>query len=129
MGEKFKFKYTALTIKERKEIDSIRREYLPKEETMTKLERLRYLDSVVKTGPTILALSLGVIGLLIFGVGMTFFLEWISFWYLGIPCSLIGLIVLGLAYPIYNKKLKQNKAKYSQEIISLSNELLSDNNE
>lgn len=127
MGEKFKYKYVAPTMEERKEIESIRREYLPKDETMTKLERLRYLDNLVKTIPMIWSLSLGVIGLLVFGIGMVFFLEWVILWYLGIPFGILGVILMVLAYPVYVKKLKKNKEKYGAEILELSKELLVNN--
>lgn len=127
MSEKFKYKYVAPTIEERKEIESIRREYLPKDETMTKIERLRYLDSLVKNGPMIWGISLGVIGLLTFGIGMVFFLEWMHLWYLGIPFSILGVILIVLAYPVYQKKLFKNKEKYTSEILELSKELLADN--
>lgn len=124
MKEKFEYKYSAPSIEERKEIDSIRKQYLPKEERETKMERLRYLDDLVKSVPTIYSLILGVIGSLVFGTGMTFFLEWKDLWYIGIPFCVIGIVMASLAYPVYKKKLKQYKDKYSKEIIELSNELL-----
>lgn len=124
MSNKFEYKYTAPTIEERKEIDSIRSQYLPKDKSMTKIERLRYLDKKVKDFPLILSLCFGIIGTLIFGTGLTFFLEWSDYWYIGIPFSLIGVCLIALAYPIYKKSLLMQKKKYSAEIIELSNELL-----
>ena len=50
MNNQFNFKYTAPTEEERKEIDSIRRQYAPQEKTETKLEKLRRLDGLVKKG-------------------------------------------------------------------------------
>jgi len=126
MGEKFEYKYTAPTQAERKEIDSIRSQYLPKDKTMTKLERLRKLNNKVNGTPMALSLTIGIIGILTFGLGLTFFLEWTSFWYVGIPCSLIGIILMLLAYPAYQKILQKYKNKYGPEIIELSNELLKD---
>ena len=127
MGEKFEYKYSAPSIEERKEIDSIRSQYLPKDKSMTKLDRLRYLDNKVRSVPMIISLSLGVIGILLFGTSMTFFLEWTKYWYIGIPFGLVGIILIALAYPMYNKTLNKYKNKYSQEILELSNELLNDN--
>ena len=69
-------------------------------------------------------LTLGVIGTLLFGTGLTFFLEWTHLWYLGIPFALAGLVIVILTYPIYLKVLKKYKAKYGEEIIRISNELL-----
>lgn len=126
MGDKFEYKYSAPTQEERKEIDSIRSQYLPKDKTMTKLDRLRMLNNKVNGVPMIVSLIFGIIGMLIFGLGLTFFLEWTSLWYLGIPCSLIGITLMILAYPSYQKTLEKYKNKYGKEIIDLSNELLND---
>mgnify|MGYP001624302669 CR=1 FL=1 len=41
---KFRYSYSAPTESERREIDSIRRAYLPQSEQMSGLERLRLLD-------------------------------------------------------------------------------------
>ena len=124
MSKKFEYKYSAPTMEERKEIDSIRSQYLPKEQVMTKIERLRYLDNKVKNTPLVWSLSFGIVGALIFGLGLTFYLEWTSFWYMGIPFSIIGLILAIIAYPLYKKMLEKYKSKYGKEIIELSNELL-----
>lgn len=124
MSEKFKYKYSAPTMEERREIDSIRSQYLPKDKSMTKMERLRQLDRKVKNVPTAFSISLGIVGILTFGLGLTFFLEWIKYWYIGIPISIGGIILMLIAYPLYNKILKKYKDKYGKEIIELSNELL-----
>ncbi len=124
MSKKFEYNYSAPTQSEREEIESIRREYLPKNEREQKFELLKKLDSKVKNTPLILSLSLGVVGCLIFGTGMTFFLEWKSVWYVGIPFGIVGIILMILAYPIYKKTIKKLKEKYADEIIKLSNELM-----
>ena len=124
MSDKFKFEYNAPTEKERKEIESIRNQYLPKDEKNRKFEELKQLDHKVKNIPIIFAISLGVIGTLIFGLGLTFFLEWIELFVFGIPCAIVGLILVILAYPLYVKISIKLKNKYRDEIINLSNELL-----
>lgn len=126
MSEKFEYKYEAPTIEERKEIDSIRRAYLPEDQSMSRIDRLRYLDNKVKSIPMIFGLSFGVIGVLLFGTGLTFFLEWTNMFVIGIPFSLIGTVLMLLAYPIYKKVLNNLKNKYGKQIIDLSNELLNE---
>lgn len=126
MAEKFKYDYEAPTIKEREEIDSIRKQYLPKSESENKFELLKKLDNKVKEIPMIVSLSLGIIGILLFGTGMCFFLQWIHIWFFGIPFSIIGVIIMILAYPMYNKLTNYLKDKYKDQIISLSEELLKD---
>ena len=126
MSNQFNFKYTAPSQEERKEIDSIRRQYAPQEKTETKLERLRRLDSLVKNTAIIWSLVLGVFGCLIFGLGLTMVLEWnILLW--GIALMVIGSVPMAIAFPVYNKLLKKGKAKYGDEILRLSEELLNEN--
>ena len=126
MSNQFNFRYTAPTEEERKEIDSIRRQYAPQEKTETKLERLRRLDSLVKNTAIIWSLVLGVFGCLIFGIGLTMVLEWsILLW--GIVLMVIGSVPMAIAFPVYNKLLKKGKAKYGDEILRLSEELLNEN--
>lgn len=128
MSGKFKYEYSAPTTEERKEIASIRWQYLPKGEKEQKLERLRYLDKKVKNIPLIIGLTEGIVGALIFGTGMCFFLEWINLWYIGIPFAIVGTILMLLTYPTYLKVSNKIKNKYKDEIISLSNELLKEEN-
>lgn len=125
MSNQFNFKYTAPTEAERKEIDSIRRQYAPKEQTETKIERLRRLDSLVKSTATAWSLVFGVVGTLIFGLGLTMVLEWkILVW--GIILMVIGSAPIAMAYPIYRSLLRKNKKRYGTEILKLSEELLNE---
>ena len=100
MNNQFNFKYTAPTEEERKEIDSIRRQYSPQEQSESKLERLRRLDAIVKNTSTIWSLVLGVVGTLIFGLGLTMILQW-SIWFWGIVLMIIGSVPIAIAYPTY----------------------------
>lgn len=122
-GEKFSYAYNAPTKKEKREIVSIRRQYQPQQQSNNKLERLRALDKRVKDNASVTALCFGIIGCLIFGGGMALMLEAENL-LLGIPVSLVGMIPMVLAYPVYNAVLKKNKAKYGAEILKLSEELL-----
>ena len=124
MSDKFEYKYSAPTKDERKEIESIRSQYMPKTDRENKLELLRKLDFKVKNIPMILAMTFGIVGALIFGTGMTFFLEWGNLWFCGIPLCLIGIVPIVAAYPIYCKYLKKLKDKYRDQIIELTEELM-----
>lgn len=128
MAEKFEYKYSAPTQDERKEIDRIRRQYQPKDQTITKMDRLRYLDNKVQTIPLILSLSIGIIGTLVFGLGLTFILEWSNI-PLGIILMVIGSSIMAIAYLSYSISSKRLKAKHSEEILALSEELLNQENE
>lgn len=121
--DKFEYTYSAPTERERKEIMSIRRQYEDKPTTDGKLERLRRLDTIVKNRCMIFSLTLGVIGCLIFGLGLAFVLEFEQL-ALGIISSFVGAVVMLFAYPLYCSIHKKDKAKYGEEIIKLSQELL-----
>ena len=99
---------------------------MPKDNNQKKIDLLKSLDNKVKSIPMIFGLSFGVIGVLLFGTGLTFFLEWTNLFIIGIPFSLIGTIMMLLAYPIYKKVLNNLKNKYGKLIIDLSNELLNE---
>ncbi len=126
MNNQFNFKYTAPTEEERKEIDSIRRQYAPQEHVESKMERLRRLDSLVKNTAIIWSLVLGVVGTLVLGLGLTMILEW-SIWLWGIVLMVIGSVPMAIAYPVYKLALNKGKAKYGDEILRLSEELLNEN--
>lgn len=123
MADKFEYKHNAPTQDERKEINSILEEYLPTDEKQNKLQYLKKINYKVKRTPTILGLSFGIVGILVFGFGLTWILEWDSLLDGCIYCVLGGFLT-GFAYPIYSIIYKKLKNKYSSEIIKLSKELL-----
>ncbi|MBO5440262.1 MAG: hypothetical protein J6A53_06365 [Clostridia bacterium] len=126
MGNKeFNYTYKAPTEEERREIESIKRQYEEPKTEEGKLERLRKLNNYVNGQATALALVSGILGLLIFGLGLTMVLEWsLLIW--GIVVMVVGIPPMVVAYPLYNKILKRNKERYGKEILRLSEELLSE---
>ena len=121
----FEFKYSAPSKEERKEIEYIQSQYKEKDKAMTKLEYLRKLDGKVKNIPVCVSLALGIIGLLVFGLGLTMILEWnLVVW--GVIVGVISLVPMGFAYFSYEKLTKKLKDKYKGEILALSSELLNE---
>ena len=90
--EKFTYTYVALTEEERAKVNSIKQDYLPKKEQSqeSKMQKLLALDAKVKNPPVIIGLVLGIIGTLIFGLGLTTVLEWDNL-ILGIIISAVGV--------------------------------------
>ncbi len=126
---KFEYTYTAPTERERKEVESLRRQYAVQEpKVQSKVEKLRALDNKVKNPPQILAFSLGVIGTLIFGGGLSMILE-ASLYVWGTVIALLGMIPIALAYPLYKKYHTKLKDKYRKEILQLTDEILNENRE
>lgn len=121
--DKFDYSYTAPTEEERKEILAIRNTYIPSDKVDTKLDLLRKLDNKVISRPKIISIIVGVIGTLVFGLGLSMILEW-SIFVWGLVLSIVGAIIDCVAYPLYNVISKFYKKKYSNQIIELSDEIL-----
>jgi hypothetical protein len=71
---------------------------------------------------------LGIVGALIFGLGLTMILEWSIFLW-GIALMAIGSGSMAVAYPVYKAVLKKYKKRYGAEIVKLSEEILNENDE
>ena len=122
-NNKFSYTYYAPTEAERREIESIRRQYKEESNEENKLARLKKLHSGVIGRATVVSLIFGVVGLLIFGLGMSLVLEF-QMTVVGIILSMVGVVPIILAYPIYNVIMNRGKKKYGEEILRLSEELL-----
>ena len=128
--KEFKYTYTAPTDEEKKEIEKIQRQYLPKEQEIRdeKLTQLKKLDFIVKAPAKAVASVIGVIGFCFFGLGMSMALEWqLILW--GAIVGIVGLVLMAFAYPIFNKILVMRKEKYAEKILALSRNLLNDDKE
>ncbi len=122
-NNEFEYNYTAPTEAERREIASIIRQYEAKSDKQIKLERIRRLDSFVQNFSTTLSLIIGVMGTLIFGLGMAMILVW-NIMVFGIIVCVVGAVPVAAAYPIFLVTMKRNKEKYGEEILKLSEEIL-----
>ena len=116
----FTYQYSA-TIN--KEVESIRNKYIPKEES--KVERLKKLDLRVQSAGVVQGLCLGIVGALVFGVGMCFFLNVFAGAVWSAPLfMIIGTLLMIPAYPICKRIAKKTKAKLTPEILRLSEEIM-----
>ena len=122
-NDKFQYTYAAPTEEERREIESIRKDFLPPEKNSDKLARLRKLNDRVKNAAMITSLSMGVIGILLFGLGMSLCLVWQNY-AAGVIVAALGIAPMAAATPVYNAVLRRGKKKYGEEILRLSEELL-----
>lgn len=116
----FQYTYSA---KEQEELKRIRSKYAPKEEN--KMDLLRRLDAQVYQKATMYAIIVGVIGALFLGTGMSCCMVWGgAVFVLGIIVGVIGLAVVGLAYPLYNRTLNKERERIAPEILRLTDELM-----
>ena len=116
----FEFDYSA---KQQKEIEEIKKKYLPKEED--KMETLRKLDQSVTQKGTMYSVIIGVIGALVMGTGMSMTMAGsTSLFVFGIIIGIIGMAVLATAYPVFLKITEEQRKKIAPQIIALTEELL-----
>lgn len=119
--ETFEYRYSA---KQQEEIEAIRRKYLPKEED--KMEQLRQMDKRVSHKGTIISIIIGVIGCLLLGIGMCCTMEWAGRWFVpGIIIGVIGIVMIALAYPLYERITKKERKKIAPLILKLADEVKS----
>lgn len=119
-NKSFTYNYSAAR---NKEVENIRKKYMPHEES--KIETLRRLDNRVQTAGMLEGISLGIIGALVFGIGMCFFLEVFAgaAWFTAI-LMICGTLLMIPAYPIYRRIARKTKAKLTPEILRLSEEII-----
>jgi hypothetical protein len=124
----FSYVYSA---EEQDEIRKIRKKYEFREEDP--ISRIRKLDNSVTQKATVISLVFGVVGVLIMGSGMSFIMTDLGSiigmsanitWILGMLTGAIGLILVALAYPMYNNVLKKEREKVASEILELTEELM-----
>ena len=119
MADNFEYTYSA---EQQREIEAIRKKYLPKEED--KMETLRKLDRKAENPGSIAALVTGIVGTLLLGTGMCCTLLWADKLFVaGIVIGIIGMGVAGAAYPMYKKITTKERAKLAEQILALTNEL------
>ena len=95
------------------------------------MARLRRLDGEVTRKATVAALSIGIIGALIMGTGMSLVMTDIGEYLgientmiIGIIIGVIGIAAVAAAYPLYDYVTKKEREKIAPEIIRLSDELM-----
>ena len=119
-NKSFTYNYSAAR---NKEVESIRRKYMPHEES--KLERLKKLDLRVQMAGTIESLCFGIVGALVFGLGMCFFLDvFAGAAWLTALLMVLGAVIMIPAYPIYRLIARKTKAELTPEILRLSEEIM-----
>lgn len=121
----FEYTYSA---ERQQEIEAIRKKYLPKEED--KMEQLRRLHYSATQKAQAASIAIGVLGTLILGTGMSLCMTDLGAalghlaMVIGILVGLFGLVMVALAYPVYNIVLRKERQRIAPEILRLSDELL-----
>ncbi len=106
--------------------EQLANEYAPKD--TSKVVALKKLDARAKLPATVFTYTFGIIAALVTGVGMCLSMDVIgngttAMFILGVIIGIIGLIGMGINYPIYKKMLNKGKQKYAFEIMELAKEI------
>lgn len=106
--------------------EQLANEYAPKD--TSKVVALKKLDAKAKLPAIIFTYTLGIISALVFGVGMCFAMGQIGSgtggsFVLGIIIGIIGLLGIGINYPLYKRIWEKCKQKYAFEIMELAKEI------
>ena len=116
----FEYTYSA---ERQKEIEAIRKKYATKEED--KMEQLRKLDRDAEKPATIVAIVVGVIGILVFGGGLSLALVWTdTMLAAGIALGIVGIGIMAMALPVYKIVTKKQREKIAPQVLALSEELM-----
>ena len=124
-NDSFKMTYSA---QQQEEIQSIREKYVPKEES--KMDKLRALDARVTQKATMVSILVGVLGAMVLGCGMSLIMSDFgaalgdAAFPVGIVAGVLGLVLVALAYPVYQRTLKKERGKIAPQILQLTNELM-----
>lgn len=128
--EKESFNYT-YSAKEQEELKKIQQKYQPKEET--KMDLIRRLDAGVTKKATMVSILLGILGSLILGSGMSFLMTELGdelgmaggfCMVSGIVLGIAGIVLISLAYPVYQHMVKKEREKIAPQILKLTEELM-----
>ena len=123
--ESFRFTYSAA---QQQEVEEIRKKYLSREED--KMERLRRLHAIPTQKAQAASIAVGIIGALIMGTGMSLAMTEIGAalgslaMVIGILVGIVGMVLVALAYPLYNRVLKRERQRIAPEILRLTDELM-----
>ncbi len=106
--------------------EQLANEYAPKDDS--KVIALRKLDARAKLPATIFTYTFGIISALVTGIGMCLSMGVIGssttmIFALGVVIGILGLVGMGVNYPIYKKMLVKGKQKYAFEIMELAKEI------
>lgn len=122
-SKRFSITYSAATEQERDEIERIRSRYIEDEPIEFGLPKLRQLDARARRTPAALGITSVVVGMLCFTFGLLMILLW-GLVPGGISLCLFGAMLVLLSVPIVYFAFRVIGRKYSEKILTLSDELL-----
>lgn len=108
-------------------IKKIKKQYEERKTEKAELERLKELDKKAKKPALVFSYTLGTVGALVLGTGMTMAMSLIPGGMIaGVAIGCCGILVDSFNYPLHKKIMKSRREKYSKEILELSNKILNE---
>lgn len=121
-GQNNNFSYT-YSAKEQAEIKKIREKYAAP--TEDKMEQLRRLDKSVTKKGTRWSVTVGIVGIIVMGSGMSVCMAGSSEYFAwGVIVGFIGMATAAVAYPLYAHITKKQREEIAPEVIRLTDELI-----
>ncbi|MCR4955950.1 MAG: hypothetical protein K6A30_04645 [Lachnospiraceae bacterium] len=115
----FEYNYSA---DKQREIEGILRKYV--DDNGDVYEQIVTLDKKAERRGTVMSVTMGAIGTLIMGIGMSIIMVGqVAFFAIGVLVGVIGLGIISLAYPLYKKITQKDREKVAVEIINLSSQV------
>ena len=109
-------------------LNKIKSEYSENEDK--EFDTLLALDRKIKLPPTVQAYTIGIIGALVLGFGMSLWMTDLpvtmgiaSYKAVGVICGIIGIALCAINYPTYSRFLDSRKKRYSPEILRMADKL------
>ncbi len=122
------YTYRALSPEQRKRAERILAEYEPAPQTpLTSFERLQKLQTRITRILTAFGLTMGVLGCLVFGGGLSMVLlnvDALALQVIGGALCAVGASFMLATYPAYLRMQKRLKKKYGDEIVRLCKDVL-----
>ncbi len=111
-------------------VQKIRTQYMEKEPS--DLDELKALDSKVKRPANVFAYAFGSVAALVMGSGMSLVMTDIGSelgmsdaMVPGIIIGVVGMLMAIINYPVYKKMLTSRREKYAEQIMKLSDKIMS----
>ena len=87
-----------------------------------------YAEHLAKLPATVFTYAFGIAAALLLGVGMCLTMGKIgggtdTAFALGVAVGVVGLIAMGVNYPLYKKLLAKGRRKYASDIMELAREI------
>ena len=118
----FEYTYSA---PQQEEIRRIRAKYQQPCEHLSKLDQLRRLDRSAERPGQVAALTLGIVGCLMLGIGLCggTVPAFAPYFYPCIAVGVLGILLLSMASPVYRAITAKQRAKIAPQILQLTEEL------